>query len=187
MMPLTCSYAVRIAPTCHSAIISRVRVPERRDAAGPHGWCKRPDSRPAAIRSRPEGRTSSTKLRTNARPTSLQVSQACPQKILNYPWPRSRPSLLAVTRKPRTARRPARLKPRQPCRGCDLARVPHADALHHGTRAHIVTDRARHHGLHPEDVEGIRQPRRGRSQTRSRTPRTRAVAPIRSRASSRVP
>lgn len=40
----------------------------------------------------------------------------------------------------------------------DLARVTHADALHYGARTHVVTDRARHHGLHPEGVECKRQP-----------------------------
>src|ERR1022692_1050447 len=40
----------------------------------------------------------------------------------------------------------------------DFARGPHADALHYGARTHVVTERARHHGLHPEDVERKRQP-----------------------------
>ena len=39
----------------------------------------------------------------------------------------------------------------------DLPRIPHADALHYGTRPHVVTGRARHHGLHSENVECERQ------------------------------
>src|SRR5215467_10340221 len=40
----------------------------------------------------------------------------------------------------------------------DLTRVPHADALHHGTRPRVVADRAGHHGVYPEDVEREREP-----------------------------
>ena len=36
----------------------------------------------------------------------------------------------------------------------DLPCIPHADALHHRARADVVTDRAGHHGLHAEHVEG---------------------------------
>jgi len=58
------------------------------------------------------------------------------------------------------ARRPALLQPFNHAAAPDFARVPHADALHYGARTHVVTDRARHHGLHPEDVECKRQPAR---------------------------
>src|SRR5437763_17171409 len=40
----------------------------------------------------------------------------------------------------------------------DLTRVPHTDALHHGTRPRVVTDRARHHRLYAEHIERKRQP-----------------------------
>jgi hypothetical protein len=40
----------------------------------------------------------------------------------------------------------------------DFTCVSHSNALHDRARAHVVTDRARHDGLNPEDVECKRQP-----------------------------
>jgi len=46
------------------------------------------------------------------------------------------------------------VKPFHKASGADLARIPHPDALHDGARTDVMTNRARHHGLRSQDVEG---------------------------------